>query len=348
MMRKKMRKTIKYILLVIISIAIGIGIYAYSVYQDIFKSNVSEETYLYIPTGSDYNDVIDSLKSLKVLSDFDAFIKTAILKNYKEKIYSGRYLLSKNMTNNELVNMLRSGKQAPVKLTFNNIRTVEELASKVSKIIETDSIELIGLLNNESYVETYGFSKQTVVGMFIPNTYEFYWNTSSEKFLEKMYSEYNKFWTDNRISKAEKLNLTKQEVTVLASIVQAEQREHNSEKAKIAGLYMNRIRRGMLLQSDPTLIFASGDFTKKRVLNKDKKIESPYNTYKYAGLPPGPINMPEISSLDAVLNYESHNYIFMCAKEDFSGYHNFATNVRQHGIYARRYQQALNKRKIWK
>ncbi len=348
MMSKKKKKTIKFILLVFISITIGIGIYAFSVYQDIFKSNVSEETYLYIPTGSDYNDVIDSLKSLDVLSDFDAFIKTALLKNYKEKIYSGRYLLNQNMTNNELVNMLRSGKQSPVKLTFNNIRTVEELASKISKVIETDSFELTELLNNESYIDTYDFAKQTIIGMFIPNTYEFYWNTSAEKFFEKMNSEYNKFWTDERISKAKKINLTKQEVAVLASIVQAEQREHNSEKAKIAGLYINRIRRGMLLQSDPTLIFASGDFTKKRVLNKDKDIESPYNTYKYAGLPPGPINMPEISSLDAVLNYESHSYIFMCAKEDFSGYHNFATNVRQHGIYARRYQQALNKRKIWK
>ncbi len=348
MMLKKKKKTIKFILLVLISIAVGIGIYAYSVYQDIFKSNVSEETYLYIPTGSDYNDVIDSLKALNILTDFDAFLKTAVLKNYKEKIYSGRYYLSKNMTNNELVNTLRSGKQTPVKLTFNNIRTVEELASKVSKIIEPDSVELTVLLNNESFIETYGYTQQTIIGMFIPNTYEFYWNTSAEKFIEKMYSEYNKFWTDNRISKAKELNLTKQEVTVLASIVQAEQREHNSEKAKIAGLYINRIKRGMLLQSDPTLIFASGDFTIKRVLNKDKEIESPYNTYKYLGLPPGPINMPEISSLDAVLNYESHNYIFMCAKEDFSGYHNFATNAKQHGIYARRYQQAMNKKKIWK
>ena len=348
MMSKKKKKVVKYILLVFISIIIGIGIYAYTTYQDIFESNVKKDTYLYIPSGSDYNDVIDSLQSLEVLRDFDAFIKTALLKNYKEKIYSGRYSLNKNMTNNELVNILRSGKQSPVKLTFNNIRTVEELASKVSKIIEADSIELSELINNELFIDDYDFNKQTIIGMFIPNTYEFYWNTSAEKFFEKMNFEYNNFWTDERISKAKKLNLNKQDIAVLASIVQAEQREHNSEKAKIAGLYINRIRRGMLLQSDPTLIFASGDFTKKRVLNKDKEIESPYNTYKYVGLPPGPINMPEISSLDAVLNYESHNFIFMCAKEDFSGYHNFATNIRQHGIYARKYQQALNKRKIWK
>jgi len=348
MKNKKKKKIIISILISVIIIAGGAGIYGYSIYKDIFKANVTKDAYLYIPTDADYNELTDSLIALNVISDIEAFKKTASLKKYKNKIHPGRYKLNKGMTNNELVNILRSGKQSPVKLTFNNVRTVNELASKVSKLIEADSTELTELINDDLHVEEKGFNKQTIIGMFIPNTYEFYWNTSAEKFFEKMYAEYNKFWTEERIAKANKLNLTKKEVAVLASIVQAEQREHNDEKAKIAGLYINRIKRGMLLQSDPTLIFASGDFTKKRVLNKDKEIESPYNTYKYAGLPPGPINMPEISSLDAVLNYESHNYIFMCAKEDFSGYHNFATNAKQHGINARKYQQALNKRKIWK
>jgi len=344
----KTKKTIKIILLFLIVTIIGGGIYAYSVYQDIFKTNISEDTFLYIPTGADYNELIDSLVASKVIIDINSFKKTASLKKYKEKIHSGRYKLTKGMANNTLVNLLRSGKQTPVKLTFNNARTIADLASKVSKIIEADSSEIIELINNDNYIKEYGFNKKTVIGMFIPNTYEFYWNTSAKLFFEKMNAEYKKFWNESRIKQAEKINLTIKEISVLASIVQAEQREHNDEKAVIAGLYINRLKRGMLLQSDPTLIFASGDFTKKRVLNKDKEIESPYNTYKYAGLPPGPINMPEISSLKSVLNYKTHNYIFMCAKENFSGYHNFATNAKQHGINARKYQQALNKKRIWK
>lgn len=342
------KKVVITILLLIGIVGLVAGLYAYSVYQDIFKTNVSKDAYLYIPTGADYDVLIDSLISLEAVTNINSFKKTALLKKYKEKIYPGRYKLKKGMLNSELVNMLRSGKQAPVKLTFNNIRTVEELASRVSKIIEADSSDIIELINDEAYIEKFGFNKKTIIGMFIPNTYEYYWNTSAKLFFEKMNAEYKKFWSKSRIEKAKKINLTKKEVSVLASIVQAEQREHNDEKAIIAGLYINRLQRGMLLQSDPTLIFASGDFTKKRVLNKDKEIESLYNTYKYTGLPPGPINMPEISSLDAVLNYNKNNYIFMCAKEDFSGYHNFATNVKQHGINARKYQNALNKKKIWK
>ncbi|MCF6366576.1 MAG: endolytic transglycosylase MltG [Bacteroidales bacterium] len=347
-MNKKKKKIIISILAGFVAIVGIAGIYAYSVYQDIFRANVSKDVYLFVPTGTDYNELTDSLISTGAIQDIESFKKTASLKKYKNKIHPGRYKLNKGMTNNGLVNLLRSGKQSPVKVTFNNVRTVEELASTVSKLIEADSSEITELLYDELFIEKYNFDKQNIIGLFIPNTYEFYWNTSAEKFIDRMYKEYSKFWTEERTVKAAGLNLSKQEVSVLASIVQAEQREHNDEKAKIAGLYINRIRRGMLLQSDPTLIFASGDFTKKRVLNKDKEIESPYNTYKYAGLPPGPINMPEISSLDAVLNYESHNYIFMCAKEDFSGYHNFAVNGRQHGINARKYQQALNKKKIWK
>lgn len=345
-----MRKFNKKIRLLLIFIFVGIiaaSIYGYSVYQDIFKSNVLKDTYVFVPTGSDFSDLTDSLISLNAIKNINSFKKTAVLKKFKD-VHPGRYKLLKGMTNNSLVNMLRAGKQSPVKLTFNNIRTLEELTSKVSKFIEADSMELIELLKNTSFIDDYDFNDKTIIGMFIPNTYEFYWNTSAKKFFKKMNTEYLKFWNDARTKKAKKLNLSKKEISVLASIVQAEQREHNSEKAKIAGLYINRIKRGMLLQSDPTLIFASGDFTKKRVLNKDKEIDSPYNTYKYIGLPPGPINMPEISSLDAVLNYEKHNYIFMCAKEDFSGYHNFAINARQHGINARKYQRALNKKKIWK
>ena len=346
-MNKKKKKNLQIIIGLIIITIIFAGVYGYSVYQDIFKSNISKNVFIYIPTNSNYNDFIDSLKSSNALNEINAFEKTASLKKFN-KVKPGKYELKKGMTNNELVNLFRSGKQIPVKLTFNNVRTVEELASKVSKIIEADSSDITELLNNENFILEYDFNKKTIIGMFIPNTYEFYWNTSAKLFFKKMNSEYKKFWNKERLAKAKKINLSPKEVSVLASIVQAEQREHNDEKATIAGLYINRLKRGMLLQSDPTLIFASGDFTKKRVLNKDKEIESPYNTYRYTGLPPGPINMPEISSLNAVLNYKKNNYIFMCAKEDFSGYHNFATNAKQHGINARKYQQALNKKRIWK
>ncbi len=339
------KKTVSIIIITLVTIIIFVAIYSYSIYKDIFNENISKNSFLFIPTGANFNELTDSLQGVTI--DINSFKQTSTLKKFT-KVKPGRYKLTKGMTNNELVNLLRSGKQTPVKITFNNIRKVEELASKVSKLIEADSSEIINLLKDENFIEKYGFNEDDIIGMFIPNTYEFYWNTSAKLFIKKMNDEYKKFWNKERIEKVKKINLTKKEISVLASIVQAEQREHNDEKAIIAGLYINRLKRGMLLQSDPTLIFASGDFTKKRVLNKDKEIESPYNTYKYAGLPPAPINMPEISSIDAVLNYKKHNYIFMCAKEDFSGYHNFATNGLQHGINARKYQQALNKKRIWK
>jgi UPF0755 protein len=348
MTNKNRRKKGKIILFAVMIILAASGLYAYSIYQDIFKRNVSQDAYLYIHTGSDYEDLINSLNSLNVVTDIRTFEQTAKLKNFSEKVYPGKYFLEKGMTNNELINMLRSGKQKPVKLTFNNIETIEEFSGKISQFIEADSVEIYELLTDNAILEKYQFSRINIISLFIPNTYEFYWNTSAEKFIEKMYQEYSNFWTDERLKKAQSLNLTKQEVATLASIVQAEQREHSSEKPRIAGLYINRLRRGMMLQSDPTLIFASGDFSKKRVLNRDKEIDSPYNTYKYTGLPPGPINMPEISSIDAVLNYEKNEFIFMCAKENFSGYHNFSVNAKQHGIYARRYQDALNRKKIWK
>ncbi len=348
MTNKNRRKKGKIILFAVMIILAASGLYAYSIYQDIFKRNVSQDAYLYIHTGSDYEDLINSLNSLNVVTDIRTFEQTAKLKNFSEKVYPGKYFLEKGMTNNELINMLRSGKQKPVKLTFNNIETIEEFSGKISQFIEADSVEMYELLTDNAILEKYQFSRINIISLFIPNTYEFYWNTSAEKFIEKMYQEYSNFWTDERLKKAQSLNLTKQEVATLASIVQAEQREHSSEKPRIAGLYINRLRRGMMLQSDPTLIFASGDFSKKRVLNRDKEIDSPYNTYKYTGLPPGPINMPEISSIDAVLNYEKNEFIFMCAKENFSGYHNFSVNAKQHGIYARRYQDALNRKKIWK
>ncbi len=347
------KKHIKKLLLGLFVAAFLISvILAYSFYNKIYANNVNpnltKSFYLFIPSGADFNTVIDSLQKYQVLKDIESFKWVSDKKNYTNKIKSGRYEIKRDMNNNDLVNMLRSGNQKAIKLTFNNIRTKSDLARKIALQLELDSASLMKVLNNKSFLKKYGFSPTTVISMFIPNTYQFYWNTSSEKFFDKMNKEYKKFWTQKRKKRAKLLNMSLLDVSVLASIVQAEQSRHNSEKARIAGLYINRLNKGMPLESDPTLIYALGDFSIKRVLNKHKEIESPYNTYKNLGLPPAPINLPEISSIDAVLNYEKHNYIFMCAKEDFSGYHNFSTNITMHNIYAKRYHKALNKRKIFK
>jgi UPF0755 protein len=196
------------------------------------------------------------------------------------------------------------------------------------------------------FLDSLNLNKYSIASLFIPNTYEFYWNTSVENFIIKMVNEYSIFWNKNRMRLAEEIGLSKVEVSILASIVEKEQNIKKDERKIIAGLYLNRIKKNMKLESDPTLVFALGDFSIKRVLNKDKKIKSKYNTYKYKGLPPGPICIPSINSIDAVLNAASHNYIFMCAKEDFSGYHNFANTYKQHLRNARKYQKALNKRNI--
>ncbi len=348
MIKSQKKKILKISFFTVIILVLIACIFAYSTYKDIFKPNIKNEKAIYIPTGGTFKTILDSLKSNHILSDIESFKKTARLKSFNKNIHPGKYLFKRGMTNNKIVNILRSGQQTPVKLTFNNNRTINDFAGKIAKLIEPDSVTIVSLLNDENEIKQYGFDKQNIISFFIPNTYEVYWNISAENFLKRMKKEYDKFWTSDRREKAKKLNLTQKEVSILASIVQAEQQAHPDERVKVAGLYINRLKRGMLLQSDPTLIFASGDFTKKRVLNKDKEINSPYNTYMYAGLPPGPINMPDIESIDAVLNYQHHNFIFMCAKEDFSGYHNFSTNARQHGIYARKYQHALNKKKIWK
>lgn len=345
------KKTFIKVFLILLLCLFGIfGIIGRRFYIAVYKPNVftgkNDTTFLFIPSYADYNKVLDILKTRKLIKDFESFNWIALRKNYTNAIKPGKYLLKNKMSNNELVNLLRSGKQTPVKLTFNNIRTIYELSSVISKRIEADSISIVRQLEYEITLDKYALTPQNCLVLFIPNTYEFFWNTSAEEFIEKMHIEYKKFWNTNRINKAKSIGLTPVEVSILASIVQAEQAKFNDEKPKIAGLYINRLHKGMLLQSDPTLIYALNNFEITRVLNRDKLIDSPYNTYKYAGLPPGPINLPEISSIDAVLNYEQTDYIYMCAKEDLLGLHNFSKTVEQHAIYARKYQQALDKMNI--
>lgn len=339
------KKAVTILLVVFVVIGTIIGMV---IYDRVFLPNVTVEkdTYLYIKTGSSLTDVLESLHQNKIVDDTASFGWVARKKNYANHIYPGRYLIKDGLSNNALVDQLRSGDQQPLKLTFNNVRTKKELAKKVSEYIEASEEELFSLLNDPAIWKKYGFNRYTFISMFIPNSYEFYWNTSADGFVKRMAKEYKNFWTSERIAKAKVLNLSQSEVATLASIVQAEQSMKPDERPRVAGLYINRLNIGMRLQSDPTLIFAIGDFTIKRVLNKDKLVDSKFNTYQYAGLPPGPINVPEISSIDAVLNYEKHKYLYMCAKADFSFYHNFATNLRQHNIYAAQYQRELSRRRI--
>jgi UPF0755 protein len=266
-------------------------------------------------------------------------------KKLEDNIHPGKYIIQDGMNNVELINLLRSGKQTPVKITFNNIRTKSNLAQKISKEIEPDSTEIISLLEDSVYLKIFGFNKETILTMFIPNTYEVYWNISGKELMDRMYTEYNKFWNSDRRQKAVQVGLSQIEVSILASIVEKET-NMNDEKPRMAGVYLNRLRKNWMLQADPTIVYASGDFAIKRVLNIHKEIDSPYNTYLNYGLPPGPICIPSISSIDGVLNSETHNYMFFCAKDDFSGYHVFAETNAQHSINANKYRQALDGRNI--
>ena len=317
------------------------------VYQpNIFFAKDATEKYIYIPTGADFLTVTTILSENGLLINSNSFEWLAKQKKYDINIKPGRYKINRALNNNELINLLRSGEQTPVSVRFNNLRTKEQLAGKIASQIEADSLSILEYISDIMFQKKLGLNDDNVVCLFLPNTYEFYWNTSAEEFVDRMIKEYSVFWNSKRKKKAEDINLSYYEVAVLASIVEKEQSIRFDERQTIAGLYLNRLRRGMHLESDPTLIFALGDFSIRRVLNKDKKIDSPYNTYMYPGLPPGPICIPSINAIDAVLNSKSHDFIFMCAKEDFSGYHNFSKTYVKHLVNARKYHSALNKRKI--
>ncbi len=343
-----MSKTKKIIWSIIIVVGLSGAIMGINLYSKLFKNNVSKEAseYLYIPTGSNIDDVERIIKENKILLNTETFKWVATKLKYKN-IKPGKYKINQGMSNVELVRKLRAGDQEIVKLSFQNFRLMSEFAGYVGKQLECDSTELLNKLDSIDLIREYGFNEENIFCMFIPNTYEFYWNTSALKFIDKMNEQYVKFWTDERIAKAKKIGLSKTEVSILASIVDQEALV-NKEMKTIAGVYMNRINRGMKLEADPTVIFAIGDFNIKRVLNRMLNYNSPYNTYKYNGLPPGPICMPSIAAIDAVLSYEKHNYIYFCAKEDFSGYHNYASNLAEHQNNAKKFQLALSKRGIMK
>jgi UPF0755 protein len=332
---------IALVVIIVLSLA-GTGIFYYLRF---FGPNVTDkQQYLYIKTGSSLDDVYKTISEQGIVKDTTSFLQSAHSMKYL-KVKPGRYRLKSGMSNRSFINMLKSGNQEAVNFAFHNLRLKEQFAGFVAKNLEPDSVSMIRLLDSAKFAEKYGFTTDNIYTVFIPNTYQIYWNTTPEKLFARLYANYEKFWTPERKQKAADLKLTPQEVSVLASIVDAEAL-HDDEMPLIAGLYLNRLNKGMKLQSDPTVIFAVNDFTIKRVLNRDLITNSPYNTYMYKGLPPGPIMMPSVNAINAVLDHQKTDYLYMCAKADFSGNHAFATNEAEHRVNAKAFQQALNDRNI--
>jgi UPF0755 protein len=342
-----LQKTLIVIVVILIVSAVYMGI---STFRKVYMPNVivngASKGYLYIKTGSTIDDVCRSLYENNYIINRQSFEWMAEKKNYASHIKAGKFKIHDRMNNKDLVDMLRSGKQVPVRVSFNNIRLKTQLAGVVSRYLEADSCQFLELLNDEEYLQSIGFSTETSMALFIPNTYEFFWNTSAREFVDRMKKENDKFWNTERLEKSSKLGLNKIQVFTLASIVD-EESNTSAEFATIAGLYLNRIKIDMPLQADPTVKFAMGNFALKRVLKKHTEYDSPYNTYKNKGIPPGPICLPSIKAINAVLNAEKHNYLYFCAKSDFSGAHVFAKNLIQHNKNAVAYQTALNKRRIY-
>ena len=348
--RKTRKKRIRFVVILVLDILLVFALaYGYWLYRMVMSPNVQtlvgKEEAIYIPTGSDYNQVMTILDEANVIINKKSFQWVAQKKKYPNNIRPGRYVVSNGMSNNELINMLRGGLQSPTNVTFNNIRDVDMLAGRISAQIEADSASISELLHNQEYINQLGFNDYTIPALFLPNTYEFYWTTDAEGFVARMFQEYNKFWTDERKQQAAAKDLTPVQVSTLASIVNKET-NMTMEMPRIAGVYINRLKNNWLLQADPTLIFAWNDYTIKRVLDRHKQIESPYNTYKYIGLPPGPICIPSVEAIKAVLDAEDHHYFYFCARDDFSGYHSFAKTLSEHNYNAAKYQQALNQRGI--
>lgn len=324
----------------------GLLIYGGILANQVFSKNTKfsqSEVYVYVPTGSTYEDVKKILEPF--VENMNRFEMVASKRSYPENVKPGRFLFTKGMSSYELVKAMRSN--VPVKLAFNNQERLENFAGRVSSQIEPDSLTLMKTFKDSIFLKENGFTEENVFVMFIANTYEVYWNITAEKFRDKMIKEYRHFWNKERIAKAEKQGLTPIEATILASIVHKESVKKD-ERPRIAGVYLNRLRLEMPLQADPTVIYAikkkDNDFDQviKRVFYNDLFLNSPYNTYKVTGLPPGPIAMPDITALDAVLNPEKHDFIYFCASVDRFGYHEFAVTLPEHNVNAKKYADWIN------
>ena len=341
------KKILVYISLVVV---VGASVYGYMLYRNIFSPNtnfVEDEVYVNIPTDADYNLALEIVSPY--VKNLEYFKMTAEKKSYNANVKPGRFLFKRDMNNNDLIKALRTN--VPLQLAFNNQERLEDFAGRIGSQIEADSTSLMQSFTDETFLKEQNMTRENVLSLFIPNSYEFFWNTSADKFRDRMAKEYRKFWTPERLENAKAQNLTPLEVSALASIVHKETVK-SDERPRVAGVYLNRLNRGIKLEADPTVIYAvkknADDFTLeiKRVLNKDLLTDSPYNMYKYGGLPPGPIAMPDVTAIDAVLNPEKHNYIFFCASVTNFGYHEFAVTAAQHEANRQKYVAWINKQGI--
>ncbi len=338
---------LKYIVILLIFVLVPC---IYLIYSQFFGINVhpkGDKATIYIPEEASYDQAMDSVEANLIIKNTKMLHWVAGKKKYQKLVKPGKYVIDKPLNYNELINILRGGKQTPIRITFSNVRTLNELAGRIGGLIEADSAEIMDFFSDPENYSDDGFKPENVISVFIPDTYEFYWNTRAGKLYNRMLREYRKFWNKERLQKSGEIGLTPVEVITLASIVDEEVLKPD-EKPRIAGVYLNRLKRGIPLQADPTIKFAINNFTVNRILFKHLETESPYNTYKHAGLPPGPIGCPSINGIDAVLNAEKHDYIYFAAKSDFSGYHNFSRTLSEHNRYANQYQRELNKRRIYR
>lgn len=343
--RRNIRKRVTIWVLVLLVVFAGAG--AIVLRNMIFEPFVlSSPAYIYIDRNKNYESVVAQLKENGLPSE-KIFRTIAERMKYPYGVKSGRYEIKDGMTMIDVIRMLRSGNQSAVNITFNNMRTKENLAGRISQQLMLDSLSLINALNDTVKAAELGFDDENLVAMFIPNTYQVFWDTDVDGLLKRMKREYDKFWNKDRLAKAEVIGLNPMQVSVLASIVE-EEATYADEYPIVAGLYLNRLKKGMRLEADPTVKFAVGDFALRRILFRHLEVESPYNTYRVDGLPPGPIRVPSVAAIDATLSPHSHNYLFMCAKDDLSGRHNFAVTHAEHSRNAARYQRALNERGIYK
>ena len=343
-----MKKKIGYLLIFVAIILFSTLIFFYKLLLSDNIENLpnGKSHVLFIYTGSTYQDVIKTLQKEHIIKNLKEFEIVAKKLQYPENIKPGRYVISNHAGNFMLLKRLRSGRQDPVNITFNNVQHKEQLAEKIANQIEASKESLLFEFNNKQLLDSLNLTEDNFPTIFLANTYQFYWNTSAKEFINRMLKEYKKFWNEKRLSEAQSLSLTPTEVTILASIIQKESTKYD-EYPTIAGVYMNRLNIGMPLQADPTVLYGLKKLgISKRVTNADLKIETPYNTYRNKGLPPGPICLPEMKSIDETLNAENHKYLYFCAKEDFSGYSNFAESWEKHLENARKYQKALNERNI--
>ncbi|MFO7851035.1 MAG: endolytic transglycosylase MltG [Bacteroidota bacterium] len=340
------RKLFKRILFLAIFFVLAVIVIVWLYFFSPVKA-ADEGTEIYIGLDAVYEDVKDSLRVEGILVNETAFDLISKRKRYISNIKPGRYLITDNMSYNDIVNLLRSGSQSPVRITFNNIRTLADLSQRLGKQLAIDSASIHNSLIDESLYKDEGFTRETIIAAFIPDTYEVYWTIKADELISRMIREFRSFWNRQRLEKADSLGLKPVEVSILASIVDDEVLKED-EKPRIAGVYINRLNRDMRLQACPTIKFALNDFTLRRILKEHLTIDSPYNTYIHTGLPPGPVQCASKSGINAVLNAEDHNYLYFVARHDFSGYHHFSETLRDHVNYANKYHIELNRLYIYK